>query len=444
MTFTHALSTNNYGPAKFVVATSAANGTHTTLASAMTAASSGDTIFLRNSVTENVTITPGVNIVSNLGSDNTPTVSITGKITMSGAGSSTIAGIQLITNSDFCVVVSGNSASILYLDNCYINCLNNTGISYSSSSSSSQVNLSFCDGDVATTGISLYSMSSTGTMNITEGYFTNSGASTSISSNSAGRVFIRSAYFLFPLSTSSTGGIYIQNSIIDSSSQNVISLTANGSGNGTVNETFFLSGTASAISIGATLNVSLCNVSSSNTNAITGTGTINNSGVSFIGTSSKINTTTIAAFNFGVGGISFDGGTNVMSAYTVGTFTPTLVGTVTGTTTYTNQFGYYVRIGELVQIQGAVQGSAATGTGNVVLGAFPFTIKNQSLGLALGSMDSGSSGWAWPASTTMLSPYGNANAPNGSITASGSSNAGSNLQMTNATFSFIYNIVHEI
>ena len=46
MTFTHALSTNNYGPAKFIVDALVANGTHTTIASALTSASSGDTIFL--------------------------------------------------------------------------------------------------------------------------------------------------------------------------------------------------------------------------------------------------------------------------------------------------------------------------------------------------------------------------------------------------------------
>jgi hypothetical protein len=105
MAFTHALSTNNYGPAKFVVATSAANGTHTTLASAMSAASSGDTIFLRDSVTENVTLTPGVNISSwpsGSSLNGTGNAKITGKLTMTGAGSVTIVGIQLETNSDAC------------------------------------------------------------------------------------------------------------------------------------------------------------------------------------------------------------------------------------------------------------------------------------------------------------------------------------------------------
>ena len=86
MAFTHALSTNNYGPAKFIVATSAANGTHTTLASAMADAVSGDIIFMRDSVTENVTLTPGVSITSFAGSPSSSQVSITGTLTMTGAG----------------------------------------------------------------------------------------------------------------------------------------------------------------------------------------------------------------------------------------------------------------------------------------------------------------------------------------------------------------------
>jgi pectin methylesterase-like acyl-CoA thioesterase len=65
MTFTHALSTNNYGPAKFIVSSSAANGTHTTIAAALTSASTGDTIFIRpGTYTENLTLKAGVNLTA--------------------------------------------------------------------------------------------------------------------------------------------------------------------------------------------------------------------------------------------------------------------------------------------------------------------------------------------------------------------------------------------
>lgn len=118
MTFTRALSTNNYGPAKFIVASSSANGTHSTLASAMAVATSGDTIFLRDSVTENVTLTPGVNI-SSWGSGSslnaTGRASITGTLTMTGAGSCTISGIQLQTNAAALLAVTGSAASVVNL-----------------------------------------------------------------------------------------------------------------------------------------------------------------------------------------------------------------------------------------------------------------------------------------------------------------------------------------
>jgi len=159
MTFTHALSINNYGVAKFIVATSAANGTHTTLASAMSAASSGDTIFLRNSVTENVTITPGVNIAAWSG-DSLNVPSITGTLTMTGAGTSTLSGLRLVTNSAALIAVTGSAASILNVNNCYLNISNNDGITFSTSSSSGQISLFNCKGDLGTTGIKIFAHSS--------------------------------------------------------------------------------------------------------------------------------------------------------------------------------------------------------------------------------------------------------------------------------------------
>ena len=116
MTFTHALSTNNYGPAKFIVDASAANGTHTTIAAALTSASSGDTIFIRpGTYTENLTLKAGVNLCAFDCDDLTPNVTISGKATFTAAGTVTISGIRLQTNSDFLLAVTGSAASIVHL-----------------------------------------------------------------------------------------------------------------------------------------------------------------------------------------------------------------------------------------------------------------------------------------------------------------------------------------
>jgi len=294
MTFTHALSTNRYGEYAAIVATSAANGTHTTLASAMAACVSGDTIMLRDSVTENLTITPGVNIIGAMGGSlNLP--SITGTLTMTGAGTSNISNIRLVTNSAALIAVTGSAASILNLMNCYLNCSNNTGITFSAANTSAQINLNNCLGNLGTTGIAYFSDSSTGQMNIVSCNFLNTGSSLTASTKSAGRLYMNTSVFTNAItysSSNSASSFFYSN--VDMSSLNTTALTTSGTGTLTVVGSYFASGTASAISIGTgtTINLSNSNANSSNTNSITGAGTILYSGITFAGTSKVINTTT--------------------------------------------------------------------------------------------------------------------------------------------------------
>jgi len=80
------------------------------------------------------------------------------------------------------------------------------------------------------------------------------------------------------------------------------------------------------------------------------------------------------------GGITFNAATAAADAlddYEEGTFTPTMVPTTAGTTTYTTQAGYYVKIGKFVQITGAVGWSAQTGSGQPRVGGLPFAISSE-------------------------------------------------------------------
>lgn len=296
MTFSHALATNNYGPAKFIVDASAANGTHTTIAAALTSASSGDTIFIRQGTyTENITLKAGVNLTSYNGNAETPNVTIIGTCTFTAAGTVSITGIRLQTNSAFALAVTGSSASIVNLFNCYLNCTNNTGISFTSSSSSATINIFYCGGNLGTTGIAWYSMSSTGSLNIEFGSYFNTGASTTASSNSAGIVNLTHLGVLSPFSTSSTGVVNMNYSNINTSTQNVSCLVTAGTGTSMIDTSSFVSGTASAISVGAGTTVQVLNlgrIDSTNTNAVTGAGTINYGLLNFSNTSNTINTTT--------------------------------------------------------------------------------------------------------------------------------------------------------
>jgi hypothetical protein len=287
---------NYFSPAKWVVSTVAGEGTHTTIATALTSASSGDTIIIMpGSYTENPTLKAGVNLCA-FGSDsslnNTGNVKIIGKCTFSGAGTVTFFGIELQTNSDFALVVSGSAASIVNLSNCYLNCVNNTGISYTSSSASSSINIFNCNGDIGTTGISIYSMSSTGNLYMNNDTFSNSGASTTVSTNSAGFVFLRYCIFASPFSVTSTGAVSTQYSFFDTSLLNVTSFTFSG-GLSTSYNSNYSSGTASSISVTTVgLNLSGGTINSTNTNAVTGAGTVIQNAISYIGTSSQVNTTT--------------------------------------------------------------------------------------------------------------------------------------------------------
>jgi hypothetical protein len=298
MTFTRALSTNNYGPAKFIVdGTTTANGTHSTIQAAITSASSGDTIFIRpGTYTEHLTLKVGVNLTA-YGSDSsqngTGKVIISGTCTLTTAGTVTISGIQLQTNSAALLAVTGTLASVVNIDNCYLNCTNNTGITFSSSSASATINIKNSAGDLGTTGIAIFSDSSAGNLNIYDSDFTNSGASTTANTVSAGLATFRRVRFMNPVTTSSSGGatgVYTQ---INCNATNATALTHNGSD---TTSTFIwcnlLSGTASAVSIGGTLSLYQSAISSSNTNAITGAGSLNYGDLSFTSTSQTINTTT--------------------------------------------------------------------------------------------------------------------------------------------------------
>lgn len=67
-------------------------------------------------------------------------------------------------------------------------------------------------------------------------------------------------------------------------------------------------------------------------------------------------------------------GANDLDDYEEGTFTPTILGTTAaGVGTYSVQNGTYIKIGKTVFVDLAVVWSAHTGTGNILVGALPFT-----------------------------------------------------------------------
>lgn len=295
-----AAATTDLHAARYIVsAGGAADGAnYTTLASAYAAAASAgapQTVFIQpGTYIENLTLIPGINISAYTCDPWRPNVSIVGKLSYSSAGIVAISGINLQTNSDYFLEVTGSVASQVFLKSCNLSIANNTGIHYVSSSSSSGIFVNDCRGDISTTGIAVFAQTAAGQLKFNYTIITNTGGSSTSSINSgSGNTGLFYSYIANPITTSSTALFGSQFSEMDSVAQNTAALTLNGTGANFIEFSKFGSGTAPAISIGSGVlaNFHNCAVNSSNTNAITGTGTIIYSNLAFYG-SSKINTST--------------------------------------------------------------------------------------------------------------------------------------------------------
>lgn len=299
MTFTHALATNNYGSEKFIVSASAAEGTHTTITAALTSATSGDTIFIRpGSYTENLTLKAGVNIVANLVDGYTPNVTIIGTCTLTTAGTVSISGIRLQTNSAFAVAVTGSANSVVNLYDCYLNCTNNTGISYTSSGASSGLVIWDCQGDLGTTGISFLSHSGAGSVGFLYCNFGNSGASSNAISVSSGDLDFSHSVIPCPVSYSGTSVGTLFSSNFATAVTNSTSLTINIAGAINCDFCKFASGTATPIVVtGGQLSLRNATLDSTNASNVSGAGSLNYSNITFSNPNHAMTVTTRFAYN---------------------------------------------------------------------------------------------------------------------------------------------------
>lgn len=284
------LSTNTFGCAKWIVSPTASDGTHTTIAAAIASASSGDTIFIRpGTYTENPTLKAGVNLTAYDCDSFTPNVTIIGELTMTFTGSVAISGINLETNSNFLLSCSGSNTGDLYFSDCYLNCLNHTGISCSNANAG--IIFNNCRGNLATTGITFFSISG-GLVEFEYCDLENSGESSTASTLSGGHLEMNWCIAVFPITTSGTSTLGMRWTVHDTVLTNTTSLTAGGSGPHIVQQGSILSGSASAVSISNTTDLNQVAIYSTNTNCVTGSGTVNYFALLFTGTSSLINTST--------------------------------------------------------------------------------------------------------------------------------------------------------
>ena len=293
------LSTNTFGTARWIVDPTASQGTHTTIAAALTSASSGQTIFIRpGTYTENLTLKAGVNLVAYTADAMQPNVTIVGKATFSTTGTVNLSGLCLQTNSDF-VLVNSSTGSVI-LSNCNIIAANNTAISMSAAGS---ITLQSCIGNISTTGITFFALTA-GVLFFYYCNFSNSGSSVTASTAANASIICGYTIFPFAITVSGTTGAINGSYCQFAPGTDVIALTQNSTSAVEMNLRdcfFFNSGTSSAISIGAGAQLAIINsgIRSSATNVITGSGTLRCSGLEFEA-SAGYNVTTVVPLSTGL------------------------------------------------------------------------------------------------------------------------------------------------
>jgi hypothetical protein len=282
-----------HGP-KFIAGDTSNGANYSTIAAASAAAGAGNVVYIQGRSTpyvEDITLLAGQTLSSLPGSGFNGNVTIQGKLTATFSGTATVSGIRLKTNGDAFLEVSGSNATKVYINNCWLECSDATGIEVTTSSSGSLVELNYCRGDITATGISLFNYSGAGQISPYYCSIGNTGGSTTDSTISSGIFEAEFSVFVFGITTSGTATYSSISCTFTPAGVglNRTALTAGSVGNHGCNHSIYSSGSATAIVInnGALLLYN-SDVSSTNASAISGTGTIYYSGVTFSNSSKKI------------------------------------------------------------------------------------------------------------------------------------------------------------
>jgi hypothetical protein len=144
-------------------------------------------------------------------------------------------------------------------------------------------------------------------------------------------------------------------------------------------------------------------------------------------------------YTTGAGSLNLD-----VTNYATTTFTPTLTGASTaGTTTYSTQVGNYTYFLNLCYVYGSIIITAATGTGDVVIGGLPKTI-NSSAGNVVGGLTLSGTSFTLPASCTDALTYGLSNTTTAKIQCFGSGQSTSFLQMANGALTLVFQLLYQV
>ena len=109
--------------------------------------------------------------------------------------------------------------------------------------------------------------------------------------------------------------------------------------------------------------------------------------------------------NFGSAGGTGTSYSNLLDDYEEGTFTPSYVGSISGTAVHTIQIGTYLKVGNLCTVWIRLSGSQNNISGSVWIAGLPFTAANRS---TYGWVNATNATWTW--NTNPRTVYVNNNA----------------------------------
>lgn len=282
-------SINDLHTARYIVSAGGAidGANYTTIATAYAAAVAAggvQTVFIQpGTYTENITLSPNVNLSAYACDSFTPNVTIIGKFTANFSGSATISNIRLQTNSDFFLQMSGSNPTVINLSGCFLNCANSVGISNSVSNSSSLLNINSCTGSVGSNvSYSYFTDTSTGSLIIVNSYLPILGSVGTSTKNNGTITFANSSFFV-PVSFVNTNVSVanVSNCYFNTVNVAITNLIV-GATICNVSNCYFNSGSAVPINIpsGGSLVIDNCTLITSGTTSISGTGSVQYSNIS--------------------------------------------------------------------------------------------------------------------------------------------------------------------
>jgi hypothetical protein len=292
---------NNFNTTKWIVNKTAGLGTHTTIASALTSASSGDDIYIMpGTYTESPGLKAGVNLIAYNTDGYSGTVIIKGTCTAGFNGTANITGCQLQTNTINVLSLTGANATVVNLINCYINCTNQTGISSTGSNSVATISLYNCTGNLGTTGIAYFSVTN-GTLALYQCVFNNSGNSTTANTFSGLSLTYKKCYIGNGTTTSGSTAVFLSDTnYYATSATNATAITSNSTvaSQSTISlNDYFSTGSATPIVVGASSTIFVTNATtySSSATLVSGAGTFTYGGLVQSQTVGTLSATTLVS-----------------------------------------------------------------------------------------------------------------------------------------------------